>query len=210
MNTLYYAPGACSLSVHLTLEWIGEPYRAIRVNPGDEEYKRLNPAGQVPSLEIDGGELLTQCSAILGYLAHTHPEAGLLGDTSALAQAKLARWSAFFTGDVHPAFFPVFMPKRYTTDESEEALQRVREAGLALVRKRLDLLDAQLADRDHIVGDSRTYVDAYSVPMVRWASSMLPEKLDGWAAVKRHHEALLNDPAVRTVMADEGLIKADD
>ena len=38
MNTLYYAPGACSLSAHIVLEWIGEPYRAIQVNPGDEVY----------------------------------------------------------------------------------------------------------------------------------------------------------------------------
>ena len=208
MNTLYYAPGACSLSVHIVLEWIGEEYRAIRVNPGDEEYKKLNPAGQVPTLEVDGGELLTQCSAILGYLAHTHPDAGLSGDRSPLAQAKLGRWSAFFTGDVHPAFFPVFMPQRYTTAEDEQSLQHVREAGMTLVRKRLDLLDAQLEGREHIVGDTRTYVDAYSVPMIRWASSMLPGGLDGWPAVKWHHEAMLADPAVRKVMEEEGLLKA--
>lgn len=207
MNTLYYAPGACSLSVHIVLEWLGEEYRAIRVNPGDEEYKRLNPAGQVPMLETDGGEFLTQCSAILGYLSHTHPDAGLSGDTSALGQARLGRWSAFFTGDVHPAFFPVFMPQRYTTAQDEAALQHVREAGMALVRKRLDLLEAQLEGREHIVGDTRTYVDAYSVPMVRWASSMLPGGLDAWPSVKRHHETMLADPAVRRVMADEGLVK---
>ena len=207
MNTLYYAPGACSLSAHIVLEWIGEPYRAIQVNPGDEAYKRLNPAGQVPTLAIGEGELLTQCSAILGYLAHTHPAAKLLGDPSPRGQGELGRWSAFFTGDVHPAFFPVFMPQRYTTGEDEAALQHVREAGTALVRKRLDLLDAHLDGREHIVGDTRTYVDAYSVPMVRWASSMLPGGLDEWPSVKRHREAMLADPAVRKVMADEGLLK---
>lgn len=208
MNTLYYAPGACSLAVHIVLEWIGESYRAIRVNPHDEEYMRVNPAGQVPSLEIEGGEILTQGSAILSYLARTHPEGNLSGDTSPLGQARLARWSAFLTGDFHPAFFPIFMPQRYTTAEDETALQSVREAGMALVRKRLDLLEAQLGGRDHIVGDSRTYVDAYSVPMVRWATLMLPGGLDGWPEVKRHHEALLADPAVQKVMAEEGLPKA--
>ena len=208
MNTLYYAPGACSLSAHIVLEWIGEPYRAIQVNPGDEAYKRLNPAGQVPTLEIGESELLTQCSAILGYLAHSDPAANLLGDLSTRGQAELGRWSAFFTGDVHPAFFPVFMPQRYTTAADEAALQHVREAGMALVRKRMDLLDAHLEGREHIVGDTRTYVDAYSVPMVRWASSMLPGGLDGWPAVKQHHERMLANPAVRKVMSDEGLLKA--
>jgi glutathione S-transferase len=28
---LYYSPGACSLSDHIALEWIGHPYEAIEV-----------------------------------------------------------------------------------------------------------------------------------------------------------------------------------
>ena len=206
MPTLYYAPGACSLSVHIVLEWLGEPYQTVRVNPSDPEYQKKNPAGQGPMFELDDGERLTQCSAILGYLARTHAEAGLAGDSSPLGQARLGRWSAFFTGDVHPAFFPVFMPQRYTTAEDEQALNHVREAGMALVRKRLDLLDAHLEGREHIVGDTRTYVDAYSVPMIRWASSMLPGGLADWPSVKAHHERMLADPAVERVMRDEGLL----
>ena len=207
MTTLYYAPGACSLSVHIVLEWLGEPYRAVRVDPSDPAYRKLNPAGQVPALELDGGEILTQCSAILGYLSHTHPDAGLSGDPSPLGQARLGRWSAFFTGDVHPAFFPVFMPQRYTTADDDASLDHVREAGMGLVRKRLDLLEAQLAGRDHIVGDTRTYVDAYSVPMIRWASAMLPGGLDDWPSVKAHQENMLADPAVKRVMREEGLVQ---
>lgn len=206
MNTLYYAPGACSLSVHIVLEWLGERYETVRVNPSDPEYQRLNPAGQVPALDIGEGTLLTQCSAILAYLSHTHPAAGLSGDETPLGQAILGRWSAFFTGDVHPAFFPVFMPQRYTTADDETSLAKVREAGTSLVRKKLDLLEAHLADRSHIVGDTRTYVDAYSVPMIRWASSMLPGGLADWPSVKAHHERMLADPGVERAMADEGLL----
>lgn len=207
MNTLYYAPGACSLSVHIVLEWLGEPYRAVRVNYADPEYHKLNPAGQVPSLEIEDGSLLTQCSAILAYLAHTHPGAALNGDETPLGQAHLERWSAFFTGDVHPSFFPLFMPQRYTTAEDETSIANVRAAGIALVRKRLDLLEAHLADRTYIVGNTRTYVDAYSVPMIRWASSMLPGGLAEWPVIEAHHGRMLADDGVRRAMRDEGLIK---
>jgi glutathione S-transferase len=208
MNTLYYAPGACSLSVHIVLEWLGEPYSSVRVNPGDEEYRKINPAAQVPALDTGSGETLTQCAAVLGYLAHTHPDADLAGDSSPLGQALLERWSAFFTGDVHPSFFPLFMPQRYTTAEDEESLQHVREAGIALVRKRLALLDEHLRDRTHIVGDRRSYVDAYSVPMIRWAASMLPGGLSDYPAVAAHHEAMLADAGVRRAMVDEGLVEA--
>ncbi len=207
MNTLYYSPGACSLSAHIMLEWLGEPYRAVRVNYADPEYHKLNPAGQVPTLDVGDGTLLTQCSAILAYLAHTHPSAALAGDETPLGQAELGRWSAFFTGDVHPAFFPVFMPHRYTTADDESSLDRVRAAGVELVRKRLHLLEAHLIGRTYTVGDTKTYVDAYSVPMIRWASSILPSGLADWPAVNGHHERMLADAGVERTMRDEGLIK---
>ena len=101
----------------------------------------------------------------------------------------------------------VFLPQRYTTAKDESALAQVRAAGTALVRKRLDLLEAHLVGRTYIVGDTRTYVDAYSVPMIRWASSMLPGGLDDWPAVKAHHERMLADAGVERAMRDEGLIE---
>ena len=207
MNTLYYAPGACSLSVHIVLEWLGEPYEAVQSNPSDPAYQAVNPAGQVPALRIDGGQILTQCSAVLGYLAHTHPEAQLGGDEGFLGQAELGRWSAFFTGDVHPAFFPIFMPQRYTTAEDQGSLDAVKAAGVALVRKRLGLLDEHMKGRSTIVGTRMSYVDAYSVPMIRWAASMLPGGLDDYPAVRAHHEAMLADAGVKRAMQKEGLIR---
>ena len=207
MHTLYYAPGACSLSVHIMLEWFDEPYRAVRVNYADPEYHKINPAGQVPAFDLGDGTLLTQCSAILAYLAHTHPSAALAGDDTPLGQANLGRWSAFFTGDVHPAFFPVLMPQRYTTADDKDSLAQVRAAGTALVRKQLDLLESHLVGRRYIVGDTLTFVDAYSVPMIRWASSMLPSGLADWPSVKAHHERMLADAGVERAMRDEGLIE---
>ncbi len=48
MYKLYYAPGACSMAAHIALEWIGEPYEAVRVDPHDPAYLKINPAGAVP------------------------------------------------------------------------------------------------------------------------------------------------------------------
>lgn len=120
MPTLYYADGACSLAPHIALEWIGRPYEAVRVRYGSDELLAVNPAGAVPTLREDDGWLLTQAGAILDYLAHKHPEARLAGGDGARAKAEAHRWSAFFTSDVHAAFWPIFMPSRYTTDTSDE------------------------------------------------------------------------------------------
>lgn len=201
MPTLYYSPGACSLAPHIVLEWIGEPYEAKRVQYGSTELLAVNPAGAVPALDDDGW-VLTQAGAILHYLARQHPEADLAGGSSPHEAAELDRWSSFFTGDLHPSFYPIFLPRRYTTDHSEIALQATQEAGRDLVRKRLAILDKHLADRDWILG-TRSVIDAYAFPMIRWAMAQLPEGLADYPAVHALHDRLAADPAVARVLAQE-------
>lgn len=146
MNTLYYSPGACSLAAHIILEWIGEPYEAVKVDlhhlPAD--YNRINSAGAVPALDIGGGHALTQNAAVLTYLAATNPALELLDVRSLEHAAELTKWTAFLTGDLHPAFWPVFAPERYTISTDAAAQADVREAGLHLVRSKLALLERKL------------------------------------------------------------------
>lgn len=204
MIKLYYAPGACSLAPHLTLEWIGKPYEAIRVQYGSPELLAVNPAGAVPTLDTGEGWLLTQAGAILHYLARRFPEAGLGAAHDPRAEAELDRWSSFFTGDLHPAFFPIFMPFRYTTDKAKEAQDAVRAAGLDLVRKRLKLLDEHLDGREWIVGDRRSVIDAYAFPMLRWAKNKLPEGLADVSNVEGHLGRMSADPVARKVPPTRG------
>jgi glutathione S-transferase len=203
MPTLYYAPGACSLAPHIALEWIGRPYAAVRVQYGSHELRAVNPAGAVPTLLEDDGWLLTQAGAILDYLAHKHPEAGLSGGEGARAKAEAHRWSAFLTSDVHASFWPVFMPYRYTADHSEAARRAVVEAGHGLVAKQFGILDRHLEGREHILDGGRSVIDAYSFPMIRWAIKLLPGGLEGYPNVQALHDRLAADPGVRTVLARE-------
>ena len=93
MLTLYYAPGACSLTVHIVLEWIGQPYEAVKVDYSDPAYKKVNPADAVPALYYGGARPLTQNAAILQYLATMHPAATLMDTRSSEEAAELERSS---------------------------------------------------------------------------------------------------------------------
>jgi len=203
MPTLYYAVGACSLAPHIALEWIGAPYEAVRVQYGSKELLAVNPAGAVPTLREDDGWLLTQAGAILDYLASKHPEAGLAGGDSLRAKAEAHRWSAFFTSDVHAAFWPIFMPFRYTTDNSEAARNAVAEAGQKLVAKQFRILDSHLDGRDYILDGGRSVIDAYSFPMMRWATKLLPNGVKEYPNVQALHDRIDADPAVQKVLAQE-------
>ena len=120
--------------------------------------------------------------------------------------ADLARWSSFLTGDLHPAFFPVFMPHRYTTATDKEALEHVKAAGILLVKRKLALIDRHLEGREYFMGARRTYVDAYSVPMIRWARSVLPGGLAAYPDIARHHDHLLQDRGVQRAMTEQGIL----
>lgn len=203
MPTLYFAPGACSLAPHIALEWIGAPYEAVKVQYGSKELLAVNPAGAVPTLREDDGWLLTQAGAILDYLANKHPEAGLSGGEGLRAKAEAHRWTAFLTSDVHAAFWPFFMPDRYTTDAGDAARKAVAEAGRKLVAKQFAILDRHLAGRDWILDGGRSVVDAYAFPMIRWATKLLPGGLADYPHVQALHDRIAADASVQKVLARE-------
>ncbi len=203
MTTLFYSPGACSLAVHITLEWIGAPYEAVRVKTGSAELKAVNPTGAVPALREEDGWVLTQAGAILEYLAARHAGARLDGGGDLRSRAELHRWCSFMTSDLHAAFWPVFMPGRYTTDPSETAQQAVMAAGLALVRKQFAVLDAHLAGREWILNGGPSVADAYAFPMIRWGKAKLKEGFADFPNLQALHDRLAADPAVQRVLERE-------
>ena len=63
MLTLYYAPGTASLCVHHFLIELGLEHRLELVDFASKaqksaEYLKLNPRGVVPTLVVDGGQVI--------------------------------------------------------------------------------------------------------------------------------------------------------
>ncbi len=57
---LFTMPGTCALSVHIVLEWIGQPYDLEVMPRGPNTsvgYLAINPSGQVPALQLDDGRV---------------------------------------------------------------------------------------------------------------------------------------------------------
>src|SRR3979490_2274622 len=92
---LYFAPGACSLSPHIVLREVGHNFELEQVNNAEKktkagkDYWTINAKGQVPVLELDNGERLTEGPVIVQYLADQKPEAGLAPKLGTFERYKL-------------------------------------------------------------------------------------------------------------------------
>lgn len=189
------------------LEWIGQPYQVQRAKPGSAELVAVNPTGAVPALREDDGWTLTQASAILEYLAQKHPEAGLTGSGDLRETAERHKWDAFLTSDLHAAYWPFFMPKRFSTDHADDAIAAVVAAARDQIARKLTILDDHMRDRDWMVGagaGQRSITDAYIFPMLRWAGVVFADALQQWPALQALRDRIAADPAVQKVLGAEG------
>jgi glutathione S-transferase len=201
---LYYTPGACAMADHIALEWIGQPYTAHRMTKEglkSTDLLKLNPAGAVPVLEIDGWPL-TQNAAILNYLADAFPDAQLGGDGSPKGRAEVNRWLAFLNADVHTAFHPLFGSTGYLDDVAAE---ETKKRALGKLRELFGRADRQLQGNQWLTG-SRSIADPYLFVVLRWAKAMHVD-LSGYDNLDRFFENMLVDPCVGNVLAEEGLQK---
>jgi glutathione S-transferase len=200
---LYYSPGACSLADHIALEWIGQPYEAIRVSREERKapaYLKINPAGAVPAFEQDGW-VLTQNAAILNYLADSFPQAGLGGDGTPKGRAEVNKWLALVNSDIHPAFHPLFGSTAYLDDAA--LVERSKDAARAKLRGLFERVDAQLAGHDWVAG-TRSIADPYLFVVTRWAKAQEVD-LSGLGNLERFFNAMLADPGVQRALQQEGL-----
>lgn len=202
---LYYLPGACSLAIHIILEWIGEPYEAeavTRERTKSPEYLKLNPAGAVPAL-ADGGRVYTQNSAIQKYLIEKYPRANLGPDPTPEGHYELNHWHGFLGGDLHPGFRPYFAPQRFHPDES--AHQAIRAAAFANLQRLYGIADRHMNGRNHVIAGRRTVIDAYLFTFSSWVARAFPNRLGDFPHLNRFVANLLEDPGVARALADEGV-----
>ena len=107
MLTLYFAPGSSSMAAHIALHEVGATFegRSMSFRKNDmqsPDFLKINPAGTVPALLIDG-RVLTEVAGILFYLARRFPEAALLPHGDIEAEAQAVSWMSFIASTLHPA-----------------------------------------------------------------------------------------------------------
>jgi glutathione S-transferase len=203
MTTLYFAPGACSLSPHIALREAGLPFTLEQVDLGTKktrsgaDFLKVSAKGQVPVLQFDGGEQLTEGPAIVQYIADQAPAAGLAPTNGTVARYHLQEWLNYVTSELHKGFSPLFNPK---TPDAYKAMVKENLAA------RFTHLDKHLAGRQYLLGDKFSVADAYCFTVVGW-SKYHDIDLGKWPNLKAYMDRVAARPKVQEAMKAEGLIK---
>ena len=178
MLTLYFAPGASSMAVHIALHEIGAPFEGRPISLAKREqqaptFLAINPEGKVPTLLIDGRPL-TEVAAILYFLAKRFPQAALLPQDDGEGEAQAISWMSFIASSLHPA----------------------RRLGLEGARKVYGLADRRLGEREWALG-RYSIADIHLFRLYwRFAHSVKPAP-GTFPRLSAHYDRMMLRPAVR-------------
>ena len=167
---------------------------------GSPEYKRINPTGKVPALEV-GGRVLPESSAICEYLEDAHPSPALR-PADARARADMRVLAAIPDLYLMPEVFPLLRNlSRKGRDEAAVA------AALTNVAGGFDRLEQFLVADPHAAGADFTLADASIVPATHFIARVLarfdaPAPSAGRAKLARVMEAAAKQPAAARALAE--------
>lgn len=199
---LYFSPGACSLSPHIALLEAGIAFDKEQVDlkgkktKGGNDFTAINPKGQVPTLQLDNGEILTEGPAIVQYIADQKPAANLVPAAGTAARYHLQEWLNFVSTELHKGFSPLWRP---TTPEEYKKIARENLAA------KFTYLDKHLAKNKFLMGDTFTVADGYCFTVLNWAG-MLKIDLSGYANLVAYRDRIADRPKVKEAMKSEGLL----
>ncbi len=149
----YAASGNC-YRVRLLLSLLGRDYERVSVDifAGEtltDAFAAVNPARELPVLELDDGAVLTESNAILWFLAASTPYL----PESPLDQAQVLRWLIFeqerVMSGIGGARFRILTHRRPELVPSRAALGT----------SALEILEAHLEGRSYLVGDVCSIAD---------------------------------------------------
>ena len=142
----------------------------------------------MPALLLDDDILLTEGVAIMQYIADQVPDRHLLAPVGSVARYQTLEWLNYVATELHKGFTPLFRPD---TPEDYKPVAR------ALLEKKLQYVDASLADKQWLTGHRFTIADGYLFTVLRWGYAI---KLD--MAACGHIGSWMAQVAARPTVAD--------
>ncbi len=200
MIQFYYNLAPNPTKVALCLEEMGLAYepKPVDTRKGEQHapaFLAINPNAKVPAI-VDGDATVFDSNAILLYLAEKTGQ--FLPANTPKARGEMLSWLMFIASGIGPYSGQAVHFRNFAPEPKEYAVNRYTFEA----RRHWGIIEARLAQRQYMVGDSYTIVD-----MALWGwSRLVPFVLGKEAAaefphVMKHQEAVSARPAAQRALA---------
>ena len=140
MLKLYGAKGSGSAAIEAALTLAGVPFSSVKAatwepGPGLKKLKRVNPLGQIPTLVLEDGTVMSESAAILIWLGLQYPKSGLLP----AKPAQAIRGLVFIAANCYAAIGIIDYPERYCADCDGATAERIKAGSIARLHQYWDM-----------------------------------------------------------------------
>jgi glutathione S-transferase len=200
---LYYAPGACSLAPHIVAREAGIPLTLEKVDlrarttASGRPFAEINPKGYVPAIEVRDGEVMTEVSALIQYLADQAPQAGLMPAAGTAERYQVLEWIGFVSTEIHKGFGALWNPA---------SPEEVKQAAKDKLFQRFAYIDQRLAGQSYLTGERFTVADAYLFTVTNW-TNFHGLSLTEYPNLAAFMSRVAARPKVQEALEAEGLLK---
>ncbi len=175
MYRLYNFPGAGGFAVQALLEELGLPYELIHLDYDASEHKKapytdLNPLGQVPTLVLPDGGVMTESAAILLYLSDLERDAKLAPAPADPLRRDYLRWMMMLATSLYSASLRSYHPEDFTSADDPKPVSEVADRQL---EELWQIIEDELAERGPwMLGEVYSTADIYAMMIAHWVPDM--------------------------------------
>ncbi len=190
---IYGAARSRAFRVLWVAEELGLAYEHVPVEIAqasqDPTYLEVNPNGRIPAIDDDGFRLF-ESLAITQYLVRKH--GGPLQPASLQDEARLWQWSLWGANEIEIPLIMLTFHTKVLPEAQRDA--KIAADGAAKLPRPMAVLDAHLAQREHLLGGGFTVADlnVASLLYTAWYNKV---DLGRWPNVQRWLERVFARPA---------------
>lgn len=167
---LIASKGCGSAVIEMALALAGLPHRVTMIpylEPGLERDRllSLNPLGQVPTLILPNGNVMTESAAILLHIHDVAPQAGLV-PSDVDSRAAFFNLMIVLVAAIYPTFTFGDDPKQFGLDDA--AASALRAESDARRNRIWQSMETLISPSPYALGPQLTAVDLYLAVMSAW------------------------------------------
>lgn len=170
---LYATNGCGSMIAEIAFGMAKVPFEIVDVPWEDTGWKskalkKLNPLGQVPTLVLPDGQVMTETAAIVLHVADTTSGFELVPPAGHPSRATYLRWQIFLVSAIYPTFTYGDVPERWVGETHEHGAGKLLRQSTHEHRKVLWRFVEKHVDGSWFLGDTFSALDVYLWAMTLW------------------------------------------